>query len=81
MREVAKDVRISPEEARAYAMAVELQVLLEKLCQLPQNGRGSCLEAAWDGMDEVILMLEPEEPSPGLDYVPICRLREISSQD
>jgi hypothetical protein len=35
------------------------------------------MEAAWDAMDEVIAMLEPEDPAPGLDYIPVCRLREM----
>lgn len=68
---------MTAQEARAYAMACELHRLLGELCEQPQNGRGSCMEAAWDGMDEVISMLEPEAPGPGLDYIPVCRLREM----
>lgn len=68
---------MSPHEVRAYAMACELHRLLGELCELPQNGRGSCLEAAWDSMDDVITMLEPEEPAAGLDYIPVCQLREM----
>jgi hypothetical protein len=68
---------VSSEEARAYAMACELHRLLGDLCALPQNGRGSCIEAAWDCLDDVLTLLQPEDPAPGLDYVPLCRLREM----
>jgi hypothetical protein len=54
---------MSPQEARALAMAYELQKLLEELCDLPEHGRGSCVEGACDHMDDVIAMLEPEPPS------------------
>jgi hypothetical protein len=45
---------MSPGEARALAMAVELRDLLGKLCDLPEHGAGSPIERAWDQMDEVI---------------------------
>lgn len=70
---------MSPQEARAYAMACELHRLLGEICEQPQNGRGSCMEAAWDQLDEVLVLLEPEEPAAGLDYIPVCRLRELSA--
>lgn len=71
---------MTPDEVRAYAMACELHRLLGELCELPQNGRGSCVEAAWDSMDEVITFLEPEPPAPGLDYIPVCQLREMARE-
>jgi len=58
-------------------MACELHQLLGELCNQPQNGRGSLLEAAWDEMDNILVLLEPEEPAAGLDYIPVCQLREM----
>ena len=70
---------MSPQEARALAMAHELHRLLGELHDRPDNGRGSCVEAAWDAVDTVIAMLEVEPPGVGLDVTPVCRLREVHS--
>jgi hypothetical protein len=39
---------MSPGEARALSMAVELRDLLGKLCDLPDHVPGSPVERAWD---------------------------------
>jgi hypothetical protein len=60
---------MSPQEARALAMAYELSRLLGELTARPEHGRGSCIEDAWDRMEDVIGMLEPDE-----DEAPRVRL-------
>jgi hypothetical protein len=52
------------DHARALAMAYELHRLLGELNDRPENGEGSCVEDAWNRMDDVIGMLEPVEPDP-----------------
>jgi hypothetical protein len=54
------------EHARALAMAYELHRLLGDLYDRPSpdGGPGSCVEDAWNRMDDVIGMLEPEEDAP-----------------
>jgi hypothetical protein len=49
---------MSPAEARALAMAYELSRLLGELTE--QHGAGSRVEDAWDRMEDVIGMLEPD---------------------
>ena len=70
---------MSPQEARALAMAYELHRILGDLHDLPDNGCGSCVEAAWDAVDIVIAMLEVEPLGVGLDVTPVCRLRLVHS--
>jgi hypothetical protein len=53
---------MSVEHARCLAMAYELHRLLGELNERPENGEGSCVEDAWDRMDGVVGMLEPDEP-------------------
>jgi hypothetical protein len=53
---------MSVDHARALTMAYELHRLLGELCELPENGEGSCVADAWDRMDDVIGMLEPDDP-------------------
>jgi hypothetical protein len=53
---------MSADHARCLAMAYELHWLLGKLYDHAEHGPGSCVEEAWDRMDEVIAALEPEEP-------------------
>jgi hypothetical protein len=60
---------MSPPDARALAMAYELSRLLGELTERPEHGPGSCVEDAWDRMEDVIGMLEPDE-----DEVPRLRL-------
>jgi hypothetical protein len=55
---------MSVDHARALAMAYELHRLLGDLNDRPENGEGSCVEDAWNRMDDVIGMLEPEEDLP-----------------
>jgi hypothetical protein len=55
---------MSVEHARCLAMAYELHRLLGELNDRPENGEGSCVEDAWNRMDDVIGMLEPDEPDP-----------------
>jgi hypothetical protein len=55
---------MSADHARALAMAYELHRLLGELNDRPENGEGSCVEDAWNRMDDVIGMLEPEEDAP-----------------
>jgi hypothetical protein len=52
---------MSAAHARALAMAYELHKLLGELYDRPENGEGSCVEFAWDLLDEVIGYLEPFE--------------------
>ena len=52
---------MSADHARALAMAHELHRLLGELYDTPEGGPGSCIEDAWDRMDDVIGMLEPVE--------------------
>jgi len=52
---------MSADQARAYAMALELHRLLGELCDLPENGPGSALDDAWNRMDDVVEMLEPQD--------------------
>ena len=42
-------------------MAIELQRLLGELCDLPENGPGSAIDDAWNRMDDVVEMLEPQD--------------------
>jgi len=56
---------MSPYEAHAYSLALALQRVLSDLCELPANGAGSRIEQAYDAMDEVIEMLEPQESDEG----------------
>ena len=56
---------MSPQEARALAMAHELQALLADLAQ--QQGPGSCAEDAHFRMHDVIGMLEPDPPPEKID--------------
>ncbi len=51
---------MSAAHARACAMAIELQPLLGELCDLPENGPGSAIDDAWNRMDDVTHMLEPQ---------------------
>jgi hypothetical protein len=53
---------MSVEHARCLAMAYELHRLLGELNERPENGEGSCVDDAWDRMDGVVGMLEPDEP-------------------
>jgi hypothetical protein len=46
-------------EALALSYAHDLHRLLGDICDLPQHGRGSCAEAAWNLMDVVIWHLDP----------------------
>ena len=55
---------LSREHARALAMAWELHQLLGQLNDRPEHGAGSCVEFAWDLMDQVIGYLEPEAWDP-----------------
>jgi len=59
---ITKVGTMSTDHARCLAMAYELHRLLGELNDRPENGEGSCVEDAWDRMDDVIGMLEPEEP-------------------
>lgn len=58
---------MSPQEARALAMAYELHRLLGELCDLPEHGPGSSVADAWDRMDDVIGLLEPVSLPPEYD--------------
>lgn len=51
---------ISADHARAYAIAIQLHRLLGELCDLPENGPGSAIDDAWNRMDDVLEMLEPQ---------------------
>jgi hypothetical protein len=53
---------MSPLEARALAKANELHNLLGEICDQPQHGLGSCVEQAWDLMDDVVWYLDPNAP-------------------
>ena len=55
---------MSIDHARCLAMAYELHRLLGELYDRSENGEGSCVEQAWDLMDQVIAYLEPDEPDP-----------------
>ena len=55
---------MSVDHARALAMAYELQRFLEQLKNRPEHGEGSCVEDAWERMDDVVGMLEPDDPEP-----------------
>ena len=68
---------MTPQEARALTMAYELHRLLGELCEQPQNGRGSCTEAAWDSMDSVIEMLEPDPRPESIEVSPTHRVRLV----
>lgn len=69
---------MSPQEARALAMANELFQLLGELYDLPMHGPGSCVADAWGRMEDVIAMLEPELPAEGdPDVPPVRRLRLV----
>jgi hypothetical protein len=61
---------LTVEHARCLTMACELRRLLGELCQQPGNGAGSCVEDAWERMDDVIGMLEPEDEELGEDRRP-----------
>jgi hypothetical protein len=54
---------MTPQEARALAMAHELYALLGEIFDRPEHGVGTCVEAAWDKVDEVIWLLDPDAPS------------------
>ena len=58
---------MSVEHARCLAMAYELHRLLGDLYDRPSpnGGPGSPIEDAWNRMDDVIGMLEPDEDWPG----------------
>jgi hypothetical protein len=60
---------MSVDHARALAMACELHRLLGELFDRPEHGPGSCVEDAWNHMDDVIALLEP----PDLDERPTLR--------
>ena len=55
---------MSVDHARCRAMAYELHRLLGELFDRPEHGPGSCVEDAWNRMDDVIGMLEPDESDP-----------------
>lgn len=63
---------MSPQEARALAIAYELQSLLAELAQ--HQGPGSCAEDAHDRMHDVIGMLEPDPPPETLEVNPESHL-------
>jgi hypothetical protein len=60
---------MSPQERRALMMAYELSRLLGELTYRPEHGEGSCVADAWDKLEDVIGMLEPDE-----DAAPRVRL-------
>ena len=43
---------------QAHERACELRDILGNLFDQPQHGPGSCIECAWDRMDEVVEYLE-----------------------
>ena len=59
---------MSPQEARALAIAYELQSLLAELAERQEPE--SRAEAALHSMDDVIGMLEPDAPPETLDVNP-----------
>jgi hypothetical protein len=59
---------MSPQEARALAVAYELQSLPAELAE--QQEPGGRAEAALHSMDDVIGMLEPDAPPETLDVHP-----------
>jgi hypothetical protein len=59
---------------RALEMAQQLFDLLGELHDLPENGPGSCVADSWDWMEDVIGMLEPDEPDES-------RLRIVGGKD
>jgi hypothetical protein len=58
----ARAVEAAWKRTRALEMAQQLYDLLGELHDLPVNGPGSCVADAWDRMDDVIGLLEPDEP-------------------
>lgn len=52
---------MSTDHARCLTMAYELHRLLGELFDRPEHGPGSCVEHAWNCMDDVIGMLKPDE--------------------
>jgi hypothetical protein len=52
---------MSPDHARALAMAYELRCLLGEVNGRPENGAGSAVEDAWNRMEDVIGLLEPPD--------------------
>jgi hypothetical protein len=57
-------MEMSPLEELALARAYELSRVLGELTDRPEHGEGSCVADAWDRMEDVIGMLEPEEDEP-----------------
>lgn len=55
---------------RAIGLAHELNRLLGWLCEHPGNGPGSCMEEAWDLIDEAVWLLDADDDRP------MPRLRE-----
>jgi hypothetical protein len=71
---------MTAQEARALAIAHELHSLLGEICDRPEHGVGTCVEAAWDRMDEVLWLLDPDAPAeqptvPGVRLAQAGRLR------
>jgi transposase-like protein len=56
--------RLASLQARAIELANELNRLLGWLCEHPGNGRGSCMEQAWDLVDEAVWLLDPADDRP-----------------
>ena len=67
---------MSPLEARVLTMAYEISRLLGELTDRPEHGPGSRVADAWDRMEDVIGMLEPDE-----DEVPRLRLVFLDGKD
>jgi hypothetical protein len=68
---------VSPQEARALAMAHELRQFLVELNKLPEHTEGCCVDEACDYMDDVINMLEPDEPPENIHVTPVTRLHLV----
>jgi hypothetical protein len=61
---ITKVAAMSVDHARCLAMAYQLHHLLGELYDRPEGGPGSPIEDAWNRMDDVIGMLEPDEHWP-----------------
>jgi hypothetical protein len=61
------------QQACAVELLHKLYRLLGSLCQHPAHGRGSCIEAAWDLVDEAVWLLDPADDRP----VPRVRESEL----
>jgi hypothetical protein len=62
--EEVRGAQLQSHYVRAIEPAHELNRLLGWLCEHPGNGRGSCIEEAWDLIDEAVWLLDPADDRP-----------------